>query len=115
MRWTVAEESGQATVELLVAVPLLLLAGVVSLQLFVAGCALSSADGAAEAGALALAGGRSARAAAFEALPGWARDRASVSVSAGEVSVRLPTPSLLPAISDALVVNSSAFARRAAP
>ena len=108
-------ESGQATVESLAAVPLLLLVGVVSLQLFVAGCALSAADGAAEAGALALAGGRSARTAALEALPGWAEDRASISVSAGEVSVRLPTPSLLPAVSDALVMNSSAFVRSAAP
>lgn len=108
-------ESGQATVESLAAVPLLLLTGVASLQLLVAGCALSVADGAAEAGALALASGRSARVAAFEALPGWARDRASVSVSGGEVSVRLPPPSLLPIVSDALVMRSSAFARSAAP
>lgn len=108
-------ESGQATVESLVAVPLLLLVGVVSLQLLVAGCALSVADGAAEAGALALAGGRSARAAALAALPGWARDRASITVSGGEVSVRLPPPSLLPIVSDALVMSSSAFARSAAP
>jgi hypothetical protein len=102
-------------VELLAAVPLLLLVGIVALQLFVAGCALSVADGAAEAGALALAGGRSARGAALGALPGWARDRASVSVRGGEVSVRLPSPSLLPLVSDALVMSSSAFARSAAP
>lgn len=107
-------ESGQATVESLAAIPLLLLVGVVSLQLLVAGCALSVADGAAEAGALALAGGRSARAAAFEALPAWARERATVSVSGGEVSVRLPAPSLLPVVSGALVMSSSAFARSAA-
>jgi hypothetical protein len=108
-------ESGQATVESLAAVPLLLLVGAIALQLLVAGCALSVADGAAEAGALALAGGRSARAAAHAALPGWARDRASVTVRGGEVSVRLPSPSLLPVVSDALVMSSSAFARSAAP
>jgi hypothetical protein len=112
---TPPRESGQATVESLAAVPLLLLVGVVALQLLVAGCALSLADGAAEAGALALAGGRPARAAALEALPGWARDRASVSVHGGEVSVRLPPPSLLPVISEALVMSSSAFARGAEP
>lgn len=110
-----ADESGQATVESLAAVPLLLLVGVVSLQLLVAGCALSIADGTAEAGALALAGGRPARAAALEALPGWARDRADISVQGGEVSVRLPPPALLPVVSDALIVSSSAFARSAAP
>lgn len=109
------EESGQATVESLVAVPLLLLIGVVSLQLLAAGCALSVADGAAEAGALALARGRSARGAALQALPAWARERASISISGGEVSVSLPTPSLLPAVSDALAMSSSAFARSAAP
>ena len=56
------------------ALPALLLAGLISLQLLAAGYALTLADGAAEAGALALAAGRSAAAAAREALPGWARD-----------------------------------------
>lgn len=107
-------EAGQATVEAVAAIPLLLLAGAVALQLLAAGYALSLADGAAEAGALALAAGRPAAAAAREALPDWAERRANVSVRGGEVSVRLPPPSLVPAASDAFVVSSSAFARRAA-
>jgi hypothetical protein len=105
------KESGQATVEALAAIPLLLLAGAIALQLLVTGYALSMADGAAEAGALALARGRPAEAAVREALPGWAGDRVSVSVSGGGVSVRLSPPSLLPIVSKALSVSSSAFAR----
>ena len=51
-------ERGQASVELLAGVPALVLAGLLALQLLVAGYALTLADGAVEAGAIALAGGR---------------------------------------------------------
>jgi hypothetical protein len=105
------DETGQATVETVAAVPLLLLVGAVVLQLLATGYALGTADGAAEAGALALAAGRPAAVAAREALPTWARVDAEISVRGGEVSVRLPPPSLLPVVADALVVSSSAFAR----
>ena len=66
--------SGQASVELVAALPALLLAAFLALQLLAAGYAMTLADGAAEAGALALASGRSAADAARGALPGWARD-----------------------------------------
>ena len=52
-----ASAAGQATVELVAALPALLLAGYVAFQLLAAGYALTLADGAAEAGALALASG----------------------------------------------------------
>jgi hypothetical protein len=106
-------ESGQATVEAVAAIPLLLLAGSIALQLLIAGYALTLADGAAEAGALALAAGRPAEGAVREALPGWARDSAEVSLHGGEVTVRLRPPSPLPAVGEALAVDSSAFARPA--
>ncbi len=108
------EQRGQATVEAVAAVPLLLMAGVVVLQLLLVGHATALADGAAEAGALALADGRSAVAAARGALPEWASERATVKVSGGEVTVRLAPPSPLPALADRLSVSSSAFARRGA-
>ena len=57
-------ERGQATVELVAALPALLLSALVALQLLAAGYALTLADGAAEAGALALASGGSAAEAA---------------------------------------------------
>ncbi len=107
------EERGQATVELLAAIPLLLVAGAIALQLLLAGYALTLADGAAEAGALALAAGRPAKSAVEESLPSWAEDKAEVSVHGGEVTVRLAPPSLLTAVADHLVVTSNGFARPA--
>jgi hypothetical protein len=97
-----AGEQGQSTVELVAALPALLLAGLLALQLLATGYTLTLADGAAEAGALALAAGRPAVAAARDALPGWAEDRVDVSVSGGRVTVRLPPPSPLPALADRL-------------
>lgn len=106
-----AEERGQATVELLAAIPLLLVAGAIALQLLLTGYTLTLADGAAEAGALAVAAGRPAKSAAEGSLPSWAEDTAEITVRGGEVSVRLAPPSLLAALGDRLAVTSSSFAR----
>jgi len=107
------EERGQATIELVAALPALLLAAVVALQLLAAGYALTLADGAAEAGALALASGGSAATAVRSALPGWAEDDVAVQVEGGTVTVRLLPPSPLRAIADRLAVSSSASVRPA--
>ncbi len=104
-------ERGQASVELVAAVPALLLAGLIALQLLCVGYALTLADGAAEAGALALASGGSAADAAREGLPGWAEDDVEVAVVGGSVAVRLRPPSPLDLLGDHLVVASSAAAR----
>jgi hypothetical protein len=109
----VAEERGQASVELVAALPALLLAALIALQLLAAGYALTLADGAAEAGALALASGGSAAEAAREALPGWAHDSVSVAVEGDRVSVRLRPPSPFAAIGERLAVTSTASARSA--
>jgi hypothetical protein len=106
-------ERGQATVELVAALPALLLAALVALQLLAAGYAMTLADGAAEAGALALASGGSAAEAAREALPGWAKDDVSVAVKGGTVSVELRPPSPIPAFAKRLTISSSASARAA--
>ena len=106
-------ERGQATVELVAALPALLLAALLVLQLLAAGYALTLADGAAEAGALALASGGSATEAARGALPGWAEDDVSVSVTGGAVSVRMRPPSPFRAVAKQLTVTSSAAARPA--
>jgi hypothetical protein len=107
------EERGQAAVELVAALPALLFAALVALQLLVAGYAMTLADGAAEAGALALASGGSAAEAARGALPGWAEDDVSVSVRGGKVTVRLLPPSPLPSLADRFAITSSASARPA--
>jgi hypothetical protein len=104
----VADERGQASVELVAAVPALLLCGLVCLQLLAAGYALTLADGAAEAAALAVVSGADAAQAARAALPGWARSRTRVSVRGGRVDVRLRPPSPFDSVADALAVSSSA-------
>jgi hypothetical protein len=109
----VADSRGQASVELVAALPALLLAAAIALQLLVTGYALTLADGAAEAGALALASGDSPGAAARAALPGWARADVTVGVEGRTVTVRLLPPSLLGAAARALAVTSSASARPA--
>jgi hypothetical protein len=109
-----ARDRGQATVEVLAAIPLLLLAGAIALQLFATGYALTLADGAAEAGALALAGGRPAKQATLDSLPDWARTRATVAVEGGGVKVRLRPPALVPGLADPLAVYSAAYVRDAA-
>jgi hypothetical protein len=104
---------GQASVELLAGLPLLAVAGLIALQLLVTGYSLSLADGAAEAGALAGAAGEDPVRAAREALPAWARARATVDVGAGRVSVALRPPAPMAALAERLEVSSEAWARPA--
>ena len=104
-------QRGQASLELLAGVPALLLAGLVALQLLATAYTLHLADGAAEAGALALAAGAPPTPAARAALPDWAADRVRVTATGGRVGVAVPPPAALPGISEALEVESSAWAR----
>jgi hypothetical protein len=104
-------DAGQASVELIAALPALALAAALALQLLLVGYSLTIADGAAEAGALAGAAGKDARGAAREALPGWARGRSRVSADGGRVRVELRPPTPLAALSDALTVSSEAWSR----
>ena len=109
-----ARQNGQASVELIAGIPALLLAGLLALQLLAVGYSLTLADGAAEAGALAVAVGRDAEPAVDEALPGWAESRVDVEVRGGEVAVELRPPSPLAWLADRLSVDSSAWVRRPA-
>jgi hypothetical protein len=106
-----ADQGGQASVELLAAIPALLLTGLLGLQLLVAGYTLTLVDGAAEAGAMAIAAGLDPAAAARQALPGWERDRVQLAGSDGRVTVTVRPPSPLPFVADALRVSSSAWVR----
>jgi hypothetical protein len=103
--------SGQASVELLAALPALALAAVLAVQLLLVGYSLTIADGAAEAGAIAGAAGQDARDVARDALPGWARGRSRVRAAGGRVRVEIRPPAPLPALSDALTVSSEAWSR----
>ncbi len=117
-RRALSRESGQAQLELLAGLPLLLLACLVALQLVAVAYGQSLADGAAEAGAIAVADGRSPERAARDALPGWAASRVDVDAGGGEVEVELRVPAVLPGLPDraaarALGVSSQAYARPA--
>jgi len=103
--------AGQAQLELIAGIPLLVLAAVVALQLFAVAYAQSLADGAAEAGALAAADGRDPAGAARDGLPGWAEGRIDVAVDGGRVEVELDPPALLPGLAGLLGVSSRAYAR----
>ena len=104
-------ETGQATVELIGAVPMLLLAGLALLQLMLAGYTATLADGAVEAGRIAAARGEDVEAAVWAALPGWERDGVQVSRSGGRVEVTLSPPSPFGSLSSALSVSESAWVR----
>ena len=92
---TAARQSGQASVELVAVIPLLLVALAVVAQLALAGHALWSAGIAARAGARVAHVGGDGGEAAREALPGALRDGAQV--SEGEsVGVRVRVPALVP-------------------
>ena len=90
-------EGGQASVELVAAIPALVLAALVVAQLAVAGYALWAAGVAARAGArAAYVGGDGARA-ARSSLPAALRDGARVR-DRDAVAVRVRTPSLVPGL-----------------
>jgi len=108
----VRDESGQASIELLAAVPLVSVVAALCLQLLAAGYALSLADGAVEAGAIALASDLPAGPAVEAALPGWARDRVELERIGGRLVLRLRPPSPLAAVGRALEVSSTAWVRR---
>lgn len=101
-------EGGQATLELLGLLPVLLAVALAATQLLAVGYSTVLAGNAAEAAALALAGGGDPRAGAREALPGWSRAHARVLVSGGRVEVRLRPPALLNSLVDRLEVSASA-------
>jgi hypothetical protein len=101
-------EAGQASVELLAVLPLLVALALAVFQLLAVGYSSVLASNAAEAGALALAAGGDARAGVREALPGWSRARADIRVSGGKVDVRLRPPALLRALSERLAVTGVA-------
>jgi hypothetical protein len=92
-------ERGTASVELVAAIPFLLLALAVAAQIALAGQALWSASVAARAGARAALVGGDPKAAARQALPPSMRDGAEIEAD-GEggvgIGVKVPVPTLLP-------------------
>jgi hypothetical protein len=105
---SVRGEGGTASVEMVAALPFLLLAVLAAAQLGLAGQALWSAGIAARAGARAALVGGEAGAAARRALPPPMREEAEVSGGDG-VSVRVVIPRVFPAMPRFTVVARAAL------
>jgi uncharacterized protein (UPF0333 family) len=107
----VRSSRGQASVELLGALPVVLLVGLVLLQLLAVGYAAVLAGNAAESAALAVADGSDATGAARAAVPGWSRAGMRVRVNGGRVEVWMRPPSALAALARELEVRAHAAVR----
>ena len=99
---------GQATVELIAMLPLIMLLGLVGFQLLAAGYSAVLAGHAAEAGAIAVAAGTDATAAARAAVPGWSRAGMKVAVDDGAVRVSMRPPSPFDAVASELEIHAEA-------
>jgi hypothetical protein len=105
---TRGDQGGQASIEFLGALPLVLVLAAFATQALAVGYASVLAGNAAEAAALAVAGGADPQAAARAALPAWSRSRARMTVEGGEVRIRLRPPALLSALGRTLAVSAEA-------
>ncbi|MFL5818680.1 MAG: pilus assembly protein [Conexibacter sp.] len=106
------DAAGQAAVELVALLPLLVAVALAILQALAAGVASELAGHAAQSGAVALAEGRDAAAAARASLPGWARPRVRVEVHGTRLRVQVTPPSLLPGVAERLTASATADAGR---
>jgi anti-sigma factor RsiW len=104
------DDAGQAAVELVAVLPLLVAVALAILQALAAGVASELAGHAAQSGAVAIAEGRDGAAAARAALPGWARSRVDVKAQDGRVHVRVTPPSLVPGLGSRLSATATADA-----
>jgi hypothetical protein len=101
-------DRGSASLELIGAIPIVLLTLLIAAQFVVAGHALWSAGIAARAGARAVLTGKAPRSAAEHALPGPLRQDLRVSREDGvKVGVRIPR--LIPGFPESFVYGSSSL------
>lgn len=105
-----AAAGGQAAVELVALLPLVVAIALAILQALAAGLAVELAGHAAQDGAVALAEGRDGAAAARSALPGWSGARMRVEVRGTRVRVRVTPPSLVPGLGERLAAVATADA-----
>lgn len=105
-----ASAGGQASVELVALVPLVVAVALGILQALAAGRAAELAGHAAQSAAVAIAQGRDGDAGARGALPGWAKRRVRVEVRGTRVRVRVEPPSLIPGLGERLTATATADA-----
>jgi len=93
-----ARQHGQASVELVAMLPVVVVVMLAALQLLAAGATRELAGHAAGAGAVALLQRTDARDAARDAVPGWSRKRMAITVRGPAVTVRMRPPTLVPGL-----------------
>ena len=103
-------DDGQATIELVALLPLLLIAGLAAGAIIAAHTAGEHAGQAAEAGAIALQQGAEPREAARRALPAPIRDRATIEVRGHRVTVHVRPDLPLTALERPLTGDATADA-----
>jgi hypothetical protein len=101
---------GQASIELLGTLPLLLVVVLGGAQLLAAGLCREYAAQSARAGAVALIQGEDPREAAREAVPGWSSRSVDVAVEGRRVTVRVRPRAALPGLAGVLASESAADA-----
>ena len=104
------DHDGQATIELLALLPLLVVAALAGAAIVAYAAAEEHAGEAADAGALALLQDEDATAAARAALPDAQRAAATIHVAGSQVDVALPPPRLLRSLLPHLTATASADA-----
>jgi hypothetical protein len=109
-----ASEEGQATVELVALIPLLLAAGLAGGAVLAGQAAGEQAGVAAQAGAMALLQDADPLEAARRALPESVRARARIEVRGRQVTVRIRPRLPLPPLGDSLTAEATADAGREA-
>lgn len=105
-----SREAGQATVELVALLPLLLIAALAGAALVASHAAGEQAGQAAQAGAMALLQGGDPRAAARRALPAGTRRRAAIEVDGHRITVRVRPDLPLAALERPLAASATADA-----
>ena len=103
-------QRGQASVELLAAVPLVLLVVLAAAQVFAALACRGYAAHGAQAGAVALIQDADPVRAARSALPGWSTSSVSVAPSGRKVVVRVRPPVVLPGVEGLITAEATADA-----
>jgi Flp pilus assembly protein TadG len=109
-----AGEEGQATVELVAALPVLFLMGLIAVQLQLFAATASAAEHAARNASRAVRAGNDPASAAAASLSTGQADRLSVTVSGERATVRLEVPDVVPLIDVAgfAVTRSATIPRR---
>jgi hypothetical protein len=103
-------DGGQASIELLGVLPLMMVLVLAAAQVLAAGAARSAASSAAEAGAMAVLQGGDPAGAARDATPAWSHARLAVRVAGRRVTVRATPPALLPWLPRLLATTATASA-----